>query len=98
MSLGLGQRACAKLLGVCLRTVRHWDRGRNRVPWSAVRLLRILRGGELPATDWDGWRVLDGGRLVTPAGVTFSASTERVHAPDNIISQRQPAAHWPRAT
>lgn len=74
MSLNLSQPACAALLGVCLRTVRHWDRGRNRVPWSAVRLLRILRGGELPARGWDGWRVLDGGRLVTPAGVVFLAA------------------------
>lgn len=74
LSLALSQPACAQLLGVCLRTVRHWDCGRNRVPWSAVRLLRILRGGELPATGFEGWTVRDGGRLVTPAGVEF-----RVH-------------------
>lgn len=73
MSLCLSQQACAHLLGVCRRTVRYWDRGRSRVPWSAVRLLRVLRAGELPATGWEGWRVLDGGRLVTPAGVVFCA-------------------------
>lgn len=59
---------------MCLRTVRHWDRGRNRVPWSAVRLLRLVRQsdlGELSA-HWKGWRIV-GDRLVTPAGVTFGA-------------------------
>lgn len=72
MSLALSQKAVADALGVCVRTVRHWDAGRNRVPWSAVRLLRLLRGGDLgelsPA--WTGWR-LSGDRLVTPAGVVF---------------------------
>lgn len=74
LSLGLSQQAAAKALGVCLRTVRHWDRGRNRVPWAAVRLLRLLRGGDLGELSprWAGWRVL-GDRLVTPAGVTFGA-------------------------
>ena len=43
------------------------------MPWSAFRLLRILRGGELPATGWKGWTVRDGGRLITPAGVEFKA-------------------------
>ena len=73
MSLCLGQQACADLLGVSRRTVRYWDRGRSRVPWSAVRLLRVLRGGELPAPGWDGWTVRPG-VLVTPAGVEFRAS------------------------
>lgn len=74
LSCLLTQRACADLLGVCLRTVRHWDAGRNRVPWSAVRLLRILRAGELPASGFDGWRVQGGGRLVSPEGRVFLAS------------------------
>ena len=74
LSLGLSQPACAKALGVCLRTVRHWDRGRNRVPWSAVRLLRLLRGGDLGELSprWSGWR-MSGDLLITPAGVTFGA-------------------------
>jgi hypothetical protein len=38
-----------------------------------VRLLRILRGGALPATGFERWTVRDGGRLVTPAGVEFRA-------------------------
>lgn len=71
MGLLLSQQACADLLGVSRRTVRYWDRGRSRVPWSAVRLMRLLRGGEVPASGFDGWRVLNGGRLVTPAGIEF---------------------------
>lgn len=53
----LSQRACADLLGVGLRSVRNWDRGRARVPWAVVRLLRILRNGELPGDAWEGWRL-----------------------------------------
>jgi DNA-binding XRE family transcriptional regulator len=74
LSCFLSQRTAAELLGVSVRTVRHWDHERSRVPWSVVRLLRIVRSGELPASGWDGWRVLDGGRLVTPAGEVFRAS------------------------
>lgn len=75
LSLFLSQQAVADALGVCLRTVRHWDSGRNRVPWSAVRLLRLLRGGDLGELSpvWAGWRIL-GDALVTPAGVPFQAS------------------------
>jgi DNA-binding transcriptional regulator YiaG len=63
----LSQRACADLLGVGLRSVRNWDRGISRVPWVVVRLLRILRNGELPGDAWAGWR-LWGGTLWTPEG------------------------------
>ena len=50
-------KAAARYLGVCERTIRHWDTGRNRVPWSVVRLLRLLRCGDLGALadEWDGW-------------------------------------------
>lgn len=36
----LSRQRAADYLGVSVRTIRHWDAGRNRVPWSAVRLLR----------------------------------------------------------
>ena len=63
----LSQRACADLLGVGLRSVRNWDRCVSRVPWAVVRLLRILRNGELPGDAWAGWR-LWGDTLWTPEG------------------------------
>ena len=55
-----------------LRTVRHWDAGRNRVPWSVVRLLRILRLGDLGALQgsWEGWIVNRNG-LFSPDGRRF---------------------------
>jgi DNA-binding transcriptional regulator YiaG len=61
----LSRKACAGLLGCSVRTVRAWDAGARRVPWSVVRLLRILRRGELPAKAWAGWRVWDD-RLIAP--------------------------------
>ncbi|KRA35512.1 hypothetical protein ASD68_03675 [Rhodanobacter sp. Root627] len=68
----MSQKQAAAYLGVCLRTVRHWDSGRNRVPWSAVRLLRLLRAGELGGLldGWEGWRVVRD-RLVSPEGRVY---------------------------
>lgn len=71
----LSRRGCAEFLGCSVSTVRAWDRGRNRVPWSAVRLLRLLRLGDLGVLDdsWSDWSVL-GDRLVSPEGLSFRAS------------------------
>jgi hypothetical protein len=68
----LTQQQTAEYLGVCLRTVRHWDAGRNRVPWSAVRLLRLLRAGDLGGLleGWEGWRIVRD-RLVSPEGRVY---------------------------
>ena len=69
----LSRKACAAFLGVCERTVRHWDTGRNRVPWSAVRLLRLLRCGDLGALHegWAGWTLTSRGELVSANGYRF---------------------------
>ena len=68
----LSRKACAAYLGVCLRTVRHWDSGRNRVPWSVVRLLRLRRAGELGGLldGWDGWTIWRD-QLVSPDGRAY---------------------------
>ena len=52
-----------------VRTIRHWDAGRNRVPWSVVRLLRLVRAGELGGLDeaWEGWTINRHG-LRSPCG------------------------------
>lgn len=57
-----------------MRTVRAWDRGRTRVPWAVVRLLRLLRCGELEGISkpWAGW-LLRGDRLISPEGREFRA-------------------------
>lgn len=66
------RKAAAAYLGVCVRTIRHWDTGRCRVPWSAVRLLRLLRAGELGGLldGWEGWTI-SRDRLVSPDGRAY---------------------------
>jgi DNA-binding transcriptional regulator YiaG len=68
----LSQRACAEYLGVGLRTVQLWDKGKNRVPWPVVRLLRIIRLGDLGALDptWTGWTINRNG-LWSPTGKKY---------------------------
>ena len=75
----LTPEACAQYLGVSLRTVRHWDAGRCRVPWSAVRLLRLRRLGDLGALQpaWAGWTLNRNG-LWSPDG--------KQHRPDMMTA------------
>ncbi len=67
------------LAGCEISTARRWLRTR-RMPRPIVRLVALLRGGELgelyPA--WRGWRV-QSGRLVSPDGYTF--------APGELVSR-----------
>lgn len=50
----------------------------NRVPWSAVRLLRLLRCGDLGALvpAWSGW-VLNRNGLVSPDGKVYTQHNMR---------------------
>lgn len=66
------RKDAAAYLGVCVRTIRHWDAGRCRVPWSVVRLLRLRRAGELGGLldGWEGWTIWRD-RLVSPDGRVF---------------------------
>jgi|GEM_PF-3514888 len=68
----LSQKTCAEFLGVSLRTVHNWDTGQRRVPWSAVRLMRLLRQGDLGALhdSWEGFKMIRG-KLFTPDGRGF---------------------------
>ncbi|WP_082190103.1 VC1465 family Xer recombination activation factor [Frateuria defendens] len=74
----LSRRRCAEFLGVSLRTVQYWDAGRCRVPWSAVRLLRLRRLGDLGALNdaWSGWTLGHSG-LCSPEGREFRAEDMR---------------------
>jgi hypothetical protein len=65
----LSRKACAALLGCSVSAVHAWDEGRNRAPWSAVKLLRLLRCGDLGALrpEWRGWTLNRNG-LVSPSG------------------------------
>lgn len=69
----LSQKGCAEFLGVGLRTIQLWDTGKNRVPWSVVRLLRIVRLGDLGGLDasWTGWTINRNG-LWSPTGKKYN--------------------------
>ncbi|SDF52037.1 Phage protein [Dyella sp. 333MFSha] len=78
MTCFLSQKRCAAFLGVPMRTVQNWDNGQRRVPWSVVRLLRLLRLGDLGALEdgWDDFKLVRG-KLVTPDGRVFQQSDMR---------------------
>lgn len=71
--LGLTPESAARMLHVTPRTVRYWISGKVLVPYAAYRLLRILRGAELPSDSWDGWH-MHSGKLWSPEGFGFVAS------------------------
>jgi hypothetical protein len=68
----LSIKACAGLLGCSVSTVKAWDRGVYRVPWSAVKLLRLFRLGDLGALrpEWRGWTLNRNG-IVSPEGRAY---------------------------
>ncbi len=57
----------AQLLQVTPRTVQLWISGRVRLPFMAVKLIRLYLRYELPGDAWNGW-VISAGRLYTPEG------------------------------
>lgn len=71
--LGLTHPDAAKLLHVSLRTLQNWLSGRHEVPYSAYKLLRLMRYMELPGDAWRGW-YFSRGQLVTPEGRSISGS------------------------
>lgn len=73
LSLGLGVEACADLLRVSERTIRHWESGATRIPYAAYKLMRVLRGGKVLGPEWRGFNVFRG-VLVTPEGHRFEAA------------------------
>jgi hypothetical protein len=70
LCLFLTQAATADLLRVTVRTIRNWESGAGRVPYPAYKLLRVLRGLELPGPAWKGWS-LSRDALVSPEGHSF---------------------------
>ncbi|WP_366946011.1 VC1465 family Xer recombination activation factor [Polaromonas sp.] len=68
---GLKHPEAAQFLHVSLRTLQNWLSGRHEVPYSVLKLLRLLRYMELPGDSWAGWH-FSRGQLVTPEGRTIS--------------------------
>jgi DNA-binding transcriptional regulator YiaG len=66
----LTAEACAKLLRVTRRTITNWEAGRARIPYSALRLLRIESGQQIPGAAWKGWYV-NGDYICSPVGHRF---------------------------
>ena len=64
--------AAGKLFRVSERTIRNWEAGRVGVPYTAFKLMRILRGFELPGHQWKGYRLI-GDTLWSPEGLAFKA-------------------------
>jgi Phage protein len=64
------------LLRVSERTVHNWERGRVGIPYAAYKLMRILRGYELPNDHWEGYRLV-GDTLWSPEGLAFKACQQR---------------------
>ena len=72
-TLGLTIRDCAALLRVSVRTVANWEAARSRIPYSAYKLMRVLRGGKLLGPDWTGFQVR-ADVLATPEGRELRSS------------------------
>src|SRR3546814_18321835 len=84
LSCALSVGAAAKVLHVTARTLHNGEAGASRVPYAAYKLLRLLRGGELPGAAWKGWR-LHGDTLYSPEGHGFGA---RDHAWWSLLVRR----------
>lgn len=61
---------------VTSRTIHNSEAGRAMVPYAAFKLMRILRGFELPGHHWQGYR-LSGDTLWSPEGKLFRAVDAR---------------------
>ena len=70
---GLNHEEAAKLLHVTARTIKYWVSGTVLVPYSAYKLVRVMRLFELPCKGWDGWH-MHSGRLWSPEGHGFVPS------------------------
>lgn len=71
-SARLTVEACAELLRVSERTVRHWESGKTRIPYAAYKLMRVMRSGKLLGPEWRGFHIWYG-VLHTPEGHRFEA-------------------------
>ena len=71
LTAGLTQKQAAEYLGVSVRSVRNWERGCNRIPYPAFKLVRMRARTIVHAEGWEGWRFARDGALVTPDGRTF---------------------------
>lgn len=68
IAAGFTVKACAARLRVTERTVRNWEAGRARAPYSAILALRLVSGERLPGgVAWRDFRIC-GAVLITSEG------------------------------
>ena len=65
---GLDREQAAEFLNVSVRTIGHWETGRARVSYTAFKLLRVYRHGDLIHPAWSACKINRRGALVTPEG------------------------------
>lgn len=71
MAAGLTQVQASEYLGVSVRSIRNWEKGENRIPYPAFKLVRMRARAIVHVEGWEGWRFDRHGALVTPDGRTF---------------------------
>lgn len=59
------------MLRVSERTLHNWTTGCHAVPYSAFKLVRVMRGMDIPFPGWEGW-TFSAGHLYSPEGHRFS--------------------------
>ena len=91
----LSVKACAELLGCSVSLVKAWDRGISRVPWSAVKLLRLLRSGDLGALAFRRDRSLRqrGGGAAVSASAPRRGQTRRTAGEEDRHHQTRTRGH-----
>ena len=70
----LTRTEAAAFLGVTVRTIRNWENGTARIPYSAFKLLRMCAGAIVHVKGWDGWRFGTDGALFSPCGRSFQSA------------------------
>ncbi|MDT8997765.1 VC1465 family Xer recombination activation factor [Paucibacter sp. APW11] len=68
--LGYSRAQLATFLQVSERTIYHWEAGDQRIPFSVIKLLRLMSHQELPGATWQGW-CFNRGTLWSPEGHGF---------------------------
>lgn len=94
--LGHDRTSIAKFLRVTPRTLFNWETGRSPVPFSTLKLLRLLVRSELPGKDWAGW-CFNRGTLWSPEGHGFkgtdfawlSMTLRRAHMFGQLVDKRR---------
>lgn len=74
---GLGDEQAARSAGVSIEQIHKWDDG-EELPFLVRKVWLFESGRELPKfSGFEGW-TLKGGRIVTPAGVSYTERQLRV--------------------